>query len=386
MGSPAVLIVANDVVPGMGLPVAAPGLRAHGLGEGLRRHGLKVVTIVDRKPLRALVPGGMPPVLPPATMVLEGPEIGDFAAERAPAVLVITNSNQIDRLRPAAGLSLVVDLFAPKMLELACSREGPKRDRALAALRERKLRAIASADAFIVNGAKKVPYFLGWLAAAGRDPIATPLEVVPMAVPGHFPPPQPESAGVCLLVAGYLQGWSAPGPWLDRLAARLDPPRVTLDLLLPQHWGRRRPMGAAEARLEALAGRPGVTRHEAMPYEDFLGLIGRATVAVDLFAHTLEREYAVVTRTVVALACGVPVVHPPFTEVSPLVAAYDAGWLVDPDDPAAVDAAFAEVTGRPDIVAAKAEGARRLWRETFDPQVAVAPLARLVRALAGTGA
>ena len=64
----------------------------------------------------------------------------------------------------------------------------------------------------------------------------------------------------------------------------------------------------------------------------------------------------------VALSCGVPVVHPPFTEVSPLVAAYDAGWLVDPADPEAVDAVFDEVVGRPEVVAAKAAGARRLWR------------------------
>ncbi len=329
------------------------------------------------------MPDGEPPSLPPGTFVMDPAGMGDFVASRAPAVVVLTNSNQIDRLRPAPGLHLVVDFFAPKMLELACNPHRDDRARALAALRERKLRAIAAAEGFIVNGAKKVPYFLAWLLQAGRDPLTTPLEVVFMGVPAHFPPPRPAGTAVRFAVAGYLQGWSLPGPWLDRLAARLDPPRVTLDVLLPVHWGqrpaRRRPPAA---RLAVLDGRPGVTRHEAMPYEAFLGFLGGADVVVDLFERTLEREYAVVTRTVVALACGVPVVHPPFTEVSPLLAAYDAGWLVDPGDLDAVETALDEIVGHPEVVAAKAANARRLWAEALDPTVTTEPLARLARALA----
>ncbi|MFH1330806.1 MAG: hypothetical protein ABIJ48_09190 [Actinomycetota bacterium] len=385
MNDPQIVVVANDVVPGMGLPVAAPGLRAYGLAEGLRHHGFEVTTVVDRGPLRSLQPDGVPPAMPPGTFVVDAAGMGDFVAGRAPAVVVLTNSNQIDRLRPVPGLHLVLDFFAPKMLELACNPHRQGRDRALATLRERKLRAIAAADGFIVNGAKKVPYFLAWLLQAGRDPLATPLEVVFMGVPAHFPTAPPASEGVRFAVAGYLQGWSLPGPWLDLLAARLDPPRVTLDVLLPVHWGQR-PLGEAPDRhLGMLAGRPGVTRHGAMPYEAFVGFMGRADVAVDLFARTLEREYAVVTRSVVALACGVPVVHPPFTEVSPLVAAYDAGWLVDPEDPKAVEAVFAEIIGHPEAVAAKAANARRLWQEALDPAVTTAPLARLARRLAAGG-
>jgi hypothetical protein len=382
---PRLILIANDVIPGMGLPVAAPGLRVHGLAQGMLRHGFEVVTAVDRAAVDLLVPGGETPMLPAGTSVVDRAALGEWVAERAPAVAVITNTNQFDRLRPSPGLHLVVDFFAPKMLELACNAERADRVRAMELLRERKLRAITAAEGFIVNGAKKMPYFLGWLLQAGKDPLTTPLEVVLMGVPEHFSPPGPAAAGVRFLVAGYLQGWSVPGPWLDRLVGRLDPPRVMLDLLLPAHWGRRRAAGAGEGRLAALAGRPGVTRHGLMPYDEFLGLMGRADVAVDLFERTLEREYAVVTRTVLALACGVPVVHPPFTELSPLVAAHDAGWLVDPADPEGVDAVFEEIAGRPEVVAAKAAGARRLWREALDPEVTTAPLARLARRLLGLG-
>ena len=41
-----VIIISNDVIPGMGLPVAAPGLRAWGLAHGLREHGISVEIVV----------------------------------------------------------------------------------------------------------------------------------------------------------------------------------------------------------------------------------------------------------------------------------------------------------------------------------------------------
>ena len=382
MNVPTVVLISNDVVPGMGLPVAAPGLRVFGLGEGLRRHGFRVVTVVNEAPVRSLWSGeGLPP-LPPDTRVVPTGEIGDFVTRQAPAIVVVTNyRSQLYGLRPSPGLHPIIDLFAPKMLEVVCNPDRPDRTQALAALRERKLRAMAAAEGFIVNGTKKVPYFLAWLLQAGHDPLTTPLEPVFMCVPSHFPAGGSARTGLRFVVAGYLQGWSLPGVWLDHLVDRLVPPRVTLDLVLPAHWGRRRQAGTSNHRVAGLAGRPGVTVHGMMAYDDYLDFMGQVDVAVDLFEHTLEREYAVVTRSVVALACGVPVIHPPFTEVSPLIAAFDAGWLVDPADLGAVDAVIDAIIGHPEVVAAKAANARHLWREVLDPEVAVRPLAKLARRL-----
>ena len=39
-------IISNDIVPSLGMPVAAPGLRAFGLAEGLRANGASVKTLV----------------------------------------------------------------------------------------------------------------------------------------------------------------------------------------------------------------------------------------------------------------------------------------------------------------------------------------------------
>ena len=83
MSEARVILIANDVVPGMGLAVAAPGLRAYGLGIGLRAHGCEVLTVVDQAPLRSLRPAGGLPALPEETVVLEGDAIGEFVAARA---------------------------------------------------------------------------------------------------------------------------------------------------------------------------------------------------------------------------------------------------------------------------------------------------------------
>lgn len=101
-------------------------------------------------------------------------------------------------------------------------------------------------------------------------------------------------------------------------------------------------------------------------------------MAIDLFQHNLEREYAMVTRSIVALSCGVPVIHPPFTEVSPMIAEYDAGWLVDPEDAAAMEAVLGEITEEPDAVRRKKQNARTLASALIDPAVAVKPLVRIL--------
>ena len=115
-----------------------------------------------------------------------------------------------------------------------------------------------------------------------------------------------------------------------------------------------------------------------MTFGDFQRFMSGIDLAVDLFGWTLEREYATVTRSIVAISCGVAVVHPPFTEVSPLIAEYEAGWVVDPADIDAVDAVFDSIFAGGGEVRRRAGNARRLWAEHFDPEVAVGPLADII--------
>jgi glycosyltransferase involved in cell wall biosynthesis len=115
-----------------------------------------------------------------------------------------------------------------------------------------------------------------------------------------------------------------------------------------------------------------------MNFSEFLRFLSTVDVSIDLFQHNLEREYAMVTRSVISLACGVPVIHPPFTEVSPMIAEYDAGWLVDPSDTAALEKVISAALDNLEMVRRKQENARTLASEVLNPPVAVKPLMRIM--------
>ncbi|HEX4992534.1 MAG TPA: glycosyltransferase [Rubrobacteraceae bacterium] len=378
-----VFILSNDVVPSLGMPVAAPGLRAFGLAEGLRANGVKVKTLVtrgftDRQWLR--FGRSVPHPTAPHAEVVSARRLARYLETNAPAVAVLINSNQVDHLRPIRGVRYVLDFFAPKMLETLYQHgEGYPRDE-LAALRRRKIRAIELADAFIVNGKKKLPYFLAWMLQADRDIRSLPVEVVNMCAPVSFSGEAgPVGSGVRFAVAGYLQSWSTLGSWVKVVERQLERPGMRLDLLLPWHWG-----GAAErshesrADLDRLERNGSVTTHGPMTYSEFQAFLSKIDVSIDLFQHNLEREYAMVTRSVISLACGVPVIHPPFTEVSPMIAEYDAGWLIDPPDTKALEDVISSILDDPDLVRRKKENARALASEVLDPAVAVKPLLRIM--------
>jgi glycosyltransferase involved in cell wall biosynthesis len=378
-----VFILSNDVVPSLGMPVAAPGLRAFGLAEGLRANGVKVKTLVtrgftDRQWLR--FGRSVPHPTAPHAEVVSARRLARYLETNAPAVAVLINSNQVDHLRPIRGVRYVLDFFAPKMLETLYQHGEGYPQEELAALRRRKIRAIELADAFIVNGKKKLPYFLAWMLQADRDVRTLPVEVVNMCAPVSFSGEAgPVGSGVRFAVAGYLQSWSKLGSWVKVVERHLERPGMRLDLLLPWHWG-----GAAErshesrADLDRLERNGSVTTHGPMTFSEFQAFLSKIDVSIDLFQHNLEREYAMVTRSVISLACGVPVIHPPFTEVSPMIAKYDAGWLIDPPDTKALEDVIGGILDDPDLVRRKKENARALATEVLDPAVAVKPLLRIM--------
>ena len=377
-----VFILSNDIVPKLAMPVAAPGLRAFGLAEGLRANGLEVKTVITRGLAdRQWSRFGRPVPHPTArdTEVVSAKSLARYLKSNAPATVVMINSNQVEHLKPIKGIRYVLDFFAPKMLETLYQRGDEYPAEELEALRRRKIRAIGLADAFTINGEKKVPYFLAWMLQVDRDVRRLPVEVVNMCLP--LSPPNEVRVGspVRFAVAGYLQSWSTLGSWVEVVEKRLEHPKMSLDLLVPWHWGGgRERVHASKSDLDRLAGHESVTAHGTMTYAEFQEFLSTVDVSVDLFQHNLEREYAMVTRSVNALACGVPVIHPPFTEVSPWISAYDAGWLVNPQDPPALEKVIGSILEDPDVVLRKKQNARELAAGIIDPEVAVKPLVRII--------
>ena len=376
-------MISNDIVPGLGMPVAAPGLRAFGLTAGLRTNGVNAKTVI----LRGSADGqwlrfgkSIPHPTAPDTEVVSPRKLVRYLESHAPAVVVLINSNQVDYVKPIEGIRYVLDFFAPKMLEMLYQHgEGYPADE-LARLRQRKIRAIQLADAFIVNGKKKVPYFLAWTLQADRDIRRLPMEVVNMCVPLHMSESvRVDEDGIRFAVAGYLQSWSTLGSWVEVLESRLERPGVKLDLLTPWHWGGG--VGrthVSKGDLDRIGAQPSVTTHGTMNFSNFQKFLSGVDVTIDLFQHNLEREYAMVTRSIVSLACGTPVIHPPFTEVSSMIEEYDAGWIVDPQDTKTLGRIFDEVIEDRDAVVRKTKNARTLASSIIDPAVAIEPLLRIM--------
>jgi len=375
-----VVIVSNDVVPGSAMPVAAPGLRAFGLAEGLRAHGWTTEIVVVSSTVERQWRGVIPPPTQPGTKVLPETRLTEYLSTRRPVIAVITNSNQIDQIEKLPGISLVLDFFAPKMLELSYASD--ELDvKTLRELRERKIRAINTADAFIVNGAKKIPYFLAWILQTDRDLRECEIGVVPMAIPAGVVEVK-KGPGLRLVNAGYLQGWSHHGRWVRVLEKVLDHADVELHVLTPPHWGQPKST-LLSTTIENLVAHPSVKTHRAMRFSDFQRFVAQADVSIDMFDWSWEREYAMVTRTVVALAAGVPVIHPPFTEVSPVIAEFDAGWLIDPEDEAGLEDTLTSLREDRDQLSSKADNAREAWRKVFEPRLATRALDGIVKRLHG---
>lgn len=383
-----VYIVSNDVVPDMGTTVSAPGLRSRGLAAGLRHHGFQVTEIVPEGHVYDRWQGEVPPPRPPGVVMLAGGELAGFLTRRAPAVVIIINSNQVASVPDIDGLALVVDLFAPRILEVACQSDRYPRAE-IAAMRNRDILAMTRGESFIVNGPKKLPFYLAWLLQTDRDPLSVRMDVVPMPMAGNFAEVSGETPGrtgcrpagpVRVVSAGYLQGWSRPGPWYQVVSEVVARHEAEFHVAVVPRSDNGDGLDGSTDDLSHF-DHPRVITHGGMLYDDYRRFMRSKDLAVDLFAYTLERPYAMVTRTVGAIASGLPVIHVPWTETGAYIEEYDAGWLVDPSDTNRLEQVLTEALADHDLRRRKAMNARRLWREVFDPVVATGPLVEQVWAL-----
>ncbi len=79
-------------------------------------------------------------------------------------------------------------------------------------------------------------------------------------------------------------------------------------------------------------------------------------------ARNAERELAFPSRTVVYLACGLPVVTQAGHELADWIARYDAGWFLDPNSSEEnLEALVEHLLDTPEEIGEKRENARRLY-------------------------
>lgn len=381
-----VLVISNDVVPGFGVPVAAPGLRSAGIAEGLRAHGHEVIVSVPSGVIDAVLPDGTSPA-PTGVEIVNPTTLMAHIRSNAVDAVMFSNANMTPHLQPLDGVHFVFDMFAPKLLESLAS-PTPSRPWQEEALE--KERGLALADEVWVNGQRKVGYALGWLVRPAVDAIRqagfaksslvddTLLDKIHVV---EMPVPLPTGVTVTdtqigtaprrrLGIAGYAQQWSAL-PEVHPAHDALVGAGHELHALLPAHWGAAADQNRPTSRLPEAT----IMHDGPLLYDDFCRWVQSMDVMVDVFAASPERRFAMITRSAVALRLGVPLLHGVDSEISDIVREYDAGWVLDPNDIAGWRAAAEELADSA-VLAHKRAGAVRASEERFMPSAALSAVAR----------
>ncbi len=368
-----VLVLANSIVPLPGLPTNGGGLRAWTLARGLEAAGHTVTLLFPRhsldEQLVAIAPEDRAAALP-HTFGWEA--INATIARAAPDVVVASSWILAGQIRDCPA-PLVVDLAGPLLLEFLA--QDPVKGAALAHL---KTAALAEADYVTCAGERQRPYFAPWLLLGGFTPAdcLDRLGVVPISCDPQGEPHAPPNAAPRFLYAGMTYAWQDPLRALRATLAAIER-HGRGQLVIHAAFHPVHSQGAAWfAELRALvADHPRVTLGGVLPYDQLRAAYREADLALDLYAHTLERELAFNTRTVDFLHAGLPPLYADYAELSPLIRDYDAGFVVSPDDDAAIAAALDLAFTDPEGVAARGRAAGRLARERLAWNRTIAPLA-----------
>ncbi len=268
-----VLVVHHGLLAGRDGPTTGGAIRAAQHARALRRAGHEVLTLARAQD----EPGGFTGPRHLASKARGFDWILCVAPEEAPALRGIA--------------PLVVDLYAPRMLEAAW--QGQQEDAA-----QRTLLALDAADEVLFSNPRQRWFYLGLLAACGWD-VSRPVgHVVPLATE---PVARAKRSKKPVIVCGGY-----PWPWQDA--------RDTL-ARAAAHLGKR-----AELRVVGLDG-------GLLPRADWQALCASADFALDRYAHHVERELALSFRQLDYLSAGLPIVSDPWTPLAEELRREGAGWV-----------------------------------------------------------
>src|SRR5262249_47751093 len=156
------------------------------------------------------------------------------------------------------------------------------------------------------------------------------------------------------IYGGVWLPWQDPTVGLLTLVEELDRrERGKLRLFGGKHPWIDVATGVFEPLLERVQTSEHVVVEGQLPHAELIRRYTQAHVAIDLMKRNPERELAVTSRTVEYLWCGLPVIYNDYSELSQLIAEYDAGWAIDPDDVAGIRRVLDEIFEHPETVARK---------------------------------
>ena len=361
-----VLVISPDVLPLEGLPTTGAGLRAWGIGQGLRSRGFEVVFSMPRAALAAYP--GVPADI--AEMAWDERNMPAVVHASGAAVVVACGWPLLEQLgecpRPVA-----LDFHGPHLLERTIQSHLD-----IDTNIRSKLACIARADFYTCAGDRQRSYFIPWLLMAGvpyRDDIITQ---VPVSLSSDLPPRSAEALeGPVFVYGGVFLPWQDPSLALTVLVEELEEAgRGRLELYGGKHPFIPLDTRRFEALVQRLETSARVSVHGMVDHNRLIQAYGAASVALDVMSRNPERELAFTTRTVEYLWCGLPVIYNNYADLAHLIRDFDAGWTVDPKNAEEIRRAVRAAIREPDLIMRKASNARRLVTERLTWSTAIEPL------------
>jgi len=369
-----VLIVSSDILPYPGLPTVGSGLRAWGLGQGLRARGHDVVFSMPRAALsgrRELVPHDV------QELTWENHTLGSVVRRADPDIVIVCNW-PVMALMPTELLDMpvILDQHGPHFLEREYQGAGDPEENAIA-----KMVAMRKADFFTCAGERQWRYFQSWLERAGwtEEQRDERTGVVPVSLSPELPERAPADS-LTFVYGGVFLPWQDPSVGLFSLIEVME--RRDAGQLC--FFGGKHPVYAVNTGIfDELLARLQESEYVVTPgmvsHDELIRFYLQAHVAIDLMKRNPERELAFTTRTVEYLWCGLPVIYNDYSELSDYIREYNAGWTVDPEDHEAVAAVIEDIFAHPEQIAERGRNAQRLVREKLNWHTNVAPIDRFVR-------
>jgi GT2 family glycosyltransferase len=373
-----VLVVSPDVLPVGDIPASGSGIRAWALGKGLESKGHHVHFTMPAPAIQGRE-GSVPAEYVAGAWTTDN--LQSIIDTLVPDVVLSCGWPNLT-WTPRVNVATAIDLTGPHLLEREYQ---GYRDTLTNSLE--KVAALAKGDFFTCIGERQRYYFDAWLAQAGVkvSALTESLEVVPYSLdpnlPEHQWPADWSQSDVHFVYGGIFLPWQDPAPALLTVASTLESQaRGILEVIGGSHPFYPIATGEYGPLLETLSTSPRVRTSGLLPPDQLTERYTNAHVAVDMIMPNAERELAFPSRTIFYLWCGLPVIHPAYSEVARHIREYEAGWVVKHDDLDELRSVVISVLANPAEARRRGENAQRLVKERFTWDKTIDALEMFVRA------
>ena len=302
----------------------------------------------------------------------EAHELHEIVQRVDPDVVLVEALEEARRL-PEGRFSVVLDLFAPRILEQQFQATDDEREAV------RVLDAIQRGDAFVFSNQRQKYFHLPLLALAGVDCTREAGAVVPIScppeLPTHVAPVEPT-----FVAGGVFWPWADLSNGLASLLSILEARDTGRLHLYGGEYGIRSDTAKyADPRQSLPAEHPRLSFRGMVPIDQLWEEYRRGSIAFDLMRPNPERELNLSFRQVDYLRCGLPIITSPSQVIADDLLDYGAGWVVEPGNTRALRRLVDDLLDHPDKVAAASAQAQKLAQERYAWDRTIEPLDRLVR-------